>query len=169
MKKFTAIAPILLLAMGCTNTSPVSTQPTSPTARSITAESPALPKTDKVETAKIRSGSFISGEHTTSGKTQVIQENGTYFIELDQNFSTSPNGPDLFVILHKSPNILQISKPPDYAIVSGDYVVIAPLKSFNGMQRYMIPNNIQSEQYQSVAVWCRQYNATFGFAPLSKS
>jgi hypothetical protein len=105
MKKFTAIAAILLLAMGCTNTSPVSTQPTSPTA-SFTAESPASPKIDKVETAKIRSGSFISGEHTTSGKIQVIQENGNYFIELDQNFSTSENGPDLFVILHKSPNIL---------------------------------------------------------------
>ncbi len=168
MKKLSAIAAILLLTMGCTNTSPISTQPTPPTT-SLTAESPTSPKTDKVETAKIRSGSFISGEHTTSGKTQVIQENGTYFIELDQSFSTSPNGPDLFVILHKSPNILQISKPPDYAIASGDYVVIAPLKSYNGTQRYAIPNNIQSEQYNSVGIWCRQYNATFGFAPLSKS
>lgn len=167
MKKFTAIATMLILAMGCANVAPINTQTEPPTA-SLTAESPTSPKAEKVATAKIRSGSFISGEHTTSGKTQVIQENGTYFIELDQNFSTSPNGPDLFVILHKSPNILQISKPPDYAIASGDYVVIAPLKSYNGTQRYEIPKNVQSEQFNSVAIWCRQYNATFGFAPLSK-
>ena len=116
---------------------------------------------------KLRSGSFISGEHTTNGKASIIQENGTYFIELDQTFKTSENGPDLFVVLHRSPNILNVSKPPDYAIAEGDYTLIAPLKSFNGKQRYAIPKDIQIDNYQSIAVWCRKFNATFGFAPLS--
>jgi hypothetical protein len=115
----------------------------------------------------LRSGSFISGEHTTNGKASIIQENGTYFIELDQTFKTSENGPDRFVVLHRSPNILNVSKPPDYAIAEGDYALIAPLKSFNGKQRYAIPKDIQIDNYQSIAVWCRKFNATFGFAPLS--
>jgi hypothetical protein len=60
-----------------------------------------------------------------------------------------------------------VSKPPDYAIAEGDYALIAPLKSFNGKQRYVIPKDIQIDNYQSIAVWCRKFNATFGFAPLS--
>jgi hypothetical protein len=71
------------------------------------------------------------------------------------------------VVLHRSPNILNVSKPPDYAIAEGDYALIAPLKSFNGKQRYVIPKDIQIDNYQSIAVWCRKFNATFGFAPLS--
>ncbi|MEA5477754.1 DM13 domain-containing protein [Pseudanabaena galeata UHCC 0370] len=114
-----------------------------------------------------RSGSFISAEHPTKGKARIAQENGNYFIELDEGFKTSENGPDLFVILHRSPNILNISKPPAYAIAEADYTVIAPLKSFNGKQRYEIPKDIQIDKYQSIAVWCRMFNATFGFAPLS--
>jgi len=114
-----------------------------------------------------RSGNFISGEHTTTGIANIVQENGTYFIEFDQTFKTSSSGPDLFVILHRSPDILKITKPPDFGIAEGDFVTIAPLQSFNGKQRYEIPKNIQPDSYKSVLVWCRQYNATFGFAPLS--
>ena len=122
----------------------------------------------KAETkSQQRSGSFISGEHTTTGVANIVQENGTYFIELDQTFKTSSSGPDLFVILHRSPDILKITKPPDYGIAEGYFVTIAPLKSFNGRQRYEIPQNIQPDNYKSVLIWCRQYNATFGFAPLS--
>ncbi|PZU93377.1 MAG: electron transfer protein with DM13 domain protein [Pseudanabaena sp.] len=117
--------------------------------------------------SKTRSGRFISGEHTTEGKASIFEENGNYFIEFDQAFKTSTSGPDLFVILHRSPDILQISRPPDFAIAKGDYQIIAPLQSYNGKQRYAIPKNVRVSDYQSVAVWCRQYNATFGFVNLS--
>ena len=72
------------------------------------------------------------------------------------------------MILHRSPDILKISKPPDYGIAEGEYALIAPLKSTNGKQRYEIPRYLQTDKYQSIAVWCRKYNATFGFAPLSQ-
>jgi len=137
-----------------------------------TKSAPSKPQMDSVAVNtkvnnKSRFGSFISGEHQTNGSASIVQENGVYFIELDQTFNTSEKGPDLFVILHRSPDILKISKAPDYGIAEGDYVAIAPLKSFNGKQRYEIPKNIQPDNYKSVAIWCRQYNATFGFAPLS--
>lgn len=167
----------VILILGCTSIP--STNPRTSLANAISTATitevkpaPSKPQMDSVAVnkkveAKSRFGSFISGEHQTIGLASIVQENGTYFIELDQTFKTSEKGPDLFVILHRSPDILKISKAPDYGIAEGDYVAIAPLKSFNGKQRYEIPKNIQPDNYKSVAIWCRQYNATFGFAPLS--
>lgn len=162
-KEVSLATVVLIFAIGCAAV---------PSSNSRTLQSDIVPtkvaiaNNVKVNT-KLRSGSFISGEHQTDGMASIVQENGIYFIELDQSFKTSENGPDLFVVLHRSPNILKISKPPDYGIAEGDYVAIAPLKSFNGKQRYEIPRDIQPDSFQSVAVWCRKYNATFGFAPLS--
>ncbi len=145
----------------------VSSTPSASTTATSTAVSSTPSETNTKASTKSRSGSFISAEHTTNGKASIVQENGTYFIELDAGFKTSENGPDLFVILHRSPNILNISKPPDYAIAENDYALIAPLKSFNGKQRFEIPKNVQPDSFKSVAIWCRKFNATFGFAPLS--
>jgi hypothetical protein len=160
--------------IGCSEIPAKSNQNAQPesVATSTKSESRESTQTKSVATStksdSKRTGNFISGEHTTTGVASIVQENGTYFIELDQTFKTSSSGPDLFVILHRSPDILKITKPPAFGIAEGDFVTISPLKSFNGKQRYEIPKNIQPDSFKSVLVWCRQYNATFGFAPLSK-
>ena len=156
----------VFLILGCASI-PTNSPKTSQAEAVSTPVASAPQETNTKANTKSRSGSFISAEHTTNGKAKIVQENGTYFIELDEAFKTSENGPDLFVILHRSPNILNISKPPDYAIAENDYAVIAPLKSFNGKQRYEIPKNVQPDSFKSVAIWCRKFNATFGFAPLT--
>jgi Electron transfer DM13 len=171
-KNFSLVAVTVVLILGCSSI-PTNSQKTSQaeaissTPATSTAVSSTPVESNTKASTKARSGSFISAEHATNGKASIVQENGTYFIELDEGFKTSENGPDLFVILHRSPNILNISKPPDYAIAENDYALIAPLKSFNGKQRYEIPKNIQPDSFKSVAIWCRKFNATFGFAPLS--
>ncbi|WP_258040608.1 DM13 domain-containing protein [Pseudanabaena sp. BC1403] len=156
----------VFLILGCASI-PTNSPKTSQAEAVSTPVASAPLETNTKANTKSRSGSFISAEHTTNGKAKIVQENGTYFIELDEAFKTSENGPDLFVILHRSPNILNISKPPDFAIAENDYALIAPLKSFNGKQRYEIPNNVQPDRFKSVAIWCRKFNATFGFAPLT--
>jgi hypothetical protein len=166
IKNLSLATAAVVLVLGCSSI-PTNIPKTSQAEASSTPVTATNKETNTKSNTKLRSGSFISGEHTTNGKASIIQENGNYFIELDQTFKTSENGPDLFVILHRSPNILSVSKPPDYAIAEGDYALIAPLKSFNGKQRYAIPKDIQIDNYQSIAVWCRKFNATFGFAPLS--
>ena len=165
-KKFSLAISALVLILGSASIPTNSQNISQAEAISILIASNPLETNTKANT-KSRSGSFVSAEHTTNGKASIILENGTYFIELDQTFKTSENGPDLFVVLHRSSNILNISKPPDFAIAEGDYALIAPLKSFNGKQRYKIPKNIQPDSFKSVAIWCRKFNATFGFAPLS--
>jgi hypothetical protein len=115
----------------------------------------------------MKSGTFVSGEHTTQGTVRVTTKNGKSMLELEQSFKTYNLGPDLVVILHRSNNVIASTKPPAHALKKGDYVIIAPLKKYSGAQIYAIPNNINLANYQSVAIWCRRFNATFGAAKLS--
>lgn len=159
---------------GCASTSPSSSSSSSPTA--VTSATPAAAVSadsapaDSATVAQapndILQGSFVSGEHPTSGTVQIVSENGQRFIELGSDFQTD-SGPDLFVILHRSSDVIGSTQPPAYSINEADYVEIAPLKATSGTQRYAIPTSVNSADYQSVAIWCRQFNATFGAAHLT--
>lgn len=116
-----------------------------------------------------KSGTFVSGEHTTKGRVKITTKEGKSFIELEPSFKTSESGPDLVVILHRSDNVIGSSKPPNYPIKKGDYFIVAPLKKYSGAQTYLLPNNIKLSDYKSVAIWCRRFNATFGAANLSQN
>ena len=112
----------------------------------------------------VKSGTFVAGEHPTTGTASVVNKNGKSFLELDRSFKTSNMGPDLVVILHRSDNVIASTKPPAYPLRQGEYVILAPLKKFSGTQSYAIPNNINLTDYKSAAIWCRKFNATFGAA-----
>jgi Electron transfer DM13 len=104
------------------------------------------------------SGHFQSVEHSTQGNIRVtVDAKQRRFLVLQQNFKTDP-GPDLYVILHRSP------KPETYSPKS--YVILGRLQKVNGMQQYEIPHSLNLPDYKSVVIWCRQFNATFGYAPL---
>jgi hypothetical protein len=110
-------------------------------------------------------GQFVSGEHPTKGSVKLYSKGKEIFLEFNEEFSTDA-GPDLFVILHRQPNLIAATQPPVHAINSGDYAVIAPLQNIKGKQVYSVPLNVNLAEYQSVAVWCQQFNATFGSATL---
>jgi hypothetical protein len=114
------------------------------------------------------SGTFVSGEHTTQGKVRITTKDGKSFLELDDSFKTSESGPDLVVILHRSDNVINSTKPPSYPLKKGDYIILAPLEKYSGTQTYSIPQNINLADYKSAAIWCRKFNATFGAANLSQ-
>ncbi|RCJ42710.1 electron transfer flavoprotein [Nostoc minutum NIES-26] len=116
-------------------------------------------QTQTPNTKAVANGNFKAREHPTQGKVSVITEKGKRYLEFDQNFKTD-NGPDLFVILHRS------DAPPVNGIQEKDYVNIAPLQKISGTQRYVLPDNVKLAEFKSVAIWCRQFNATFGYAVL---
>lgn len=109
----------------------------------------------------VKSGSFVKAEHDTTGTARIITENGKNFLELDQNFKTS-NGPDLFVILHRQ------DKLPISGIQEKDYVTLGALQKVSGAQRYALPDKVNIAEFASAAIWCRQFNATFGYAAFNK-
>ncbi|MBW4428325.1 MAG: DM13 domain-containing protein [Nostoc desertorum CM1-VF14] len=140
------------------NTSvPVSSTQAKPLANS--AQSP--------DSNAMNSGTFVSGEHTTQGKVSITTKDGKSFLELYESFKTSESGPDLVVILHRSDNVINSTKPPSYPLKKGDYIILAPLQKYSGAQTYSIPQNINLADYKSIAIWCRKFNATFGAASLS--
>lgn len=149
--KYAAIVGIVaLLSVGCTNVESQKSE-NSPTAETV-AQTPVAGEVQA-------SGVFVDGEHPTKGTASIITENGKKYIQFDNKFK-SDNGPDLFVIVHKD------DKLPITGIKEADYVSIAPLKNTSGAQKYEIPENIDLENFKSVAIWCRKFNATFGYAVL---
>ncbi|MDX2232208.1 MAG: DM13 domain-containing protein [Leptolyngbyaceae cyanobacterium bins.349] len=137
----------------------------SPTLAHPVASSTLMAQNPKQLTV-VKSGNFKSGEHPTQGKVRIVTQNGKTFLDLDQGFKTSSMGPDLVVALHRSGNVLGATTPPAYPLKKGEYVVLAPLRQFNGAQRYAIPANLNLANFQSAVIWCRRFNATFGAATL---
>lgn len=127
---------------------------------------PESQSAESQESTVIKSGTFVSGEHTTQGTVRLTNKDDKSFIELEQSFKTSELGPDLVVILHRSNDVINSTKPPAYPLKKRDYIIIAPLQKYSGAQTYAIPNNIKLGDYKSVAIWCRKFNATFGAANL---
>ncbi len=125
------------------------------------------PVNTKTQPATLKSGNFVSGEHPTQGGVRIVNRDGATVLELDQEFKTSDMGPDLVVILHRSGDVLGSTQPPAYALKKGDYLLLAPLQKFTGAQQYSIPATVNLSEYQSAAIWCRRFNATFGAAKLS--
>lgn len=124
-----------------------------------------IPRPANQLSAAVKSGIFVAGEHPTTGTVRLVSENGQRYLEFGTDFRTD-SGPDLVVILHRSHDVIGTTTSPAHSINEGDYVTLAPLQKTNGTQRYAIPTSINLEDYQSVAIWCRQFNATFGAAML---
>ena len=118
---------------------------------------PVLASTKQPITKTIVSGTFTAQDHPTTGKAKIVEEQGKHYLEFDQSFK-SESGPDLFVILHRS------SQPAKYD--ETNYVNLGRLKKEQGQQRYEIPQQVQVAEFKSTAVWCKQFNSTFGVAIL---
>jgi hypothetical protein len=110
---------------------------------------------------KMRAGRFVKAEHPTQGTAMLVTEAGKSYLTFDKTFKTD-SGPDLYVILYRT------SQPPIQGIKEQNYVSVAKLQKVSGAQRYAIPQTVKPENFSSVAIWCRKFNATFGYASLSK-
>lgn len=159
-----ALVSLLVLSVGCA--AEVAEQSASEnTSPPVEAEVEAETSTEApAPEASTKSGTFVPGEAPTEGMVQIVTENGERYLELDESFKTSDQGPDLFVILHRSDDVLATTEPPAYPLQEGDYVVLGALEEFTGAQRYPIPEEVNLDDYKSAAIWCRQFNATFGVA-----
>lgn len=158
-----------VLMVGCTvgnvGQSPEPSTPQSSESPTASATSTSPDVSQAAQTVE-RSGTFVSGEHSTQGTVRLVAQNGQALIELGEDFETSELGPDLVVILHRSADVIGSTYPPAYPINEGDYVILAPLQRFRGAQSYVIPDTINLADYQSAGIWCRKFNAMFGAAAL---
>jgi hypothetical protein len=115
----------------------------------------------KAVTKVLSTGAFVKAEQPTQGSIRIISEGGKTYLEIADNFKTSEQGPDLYVILYRTAN------PPISDIKEKDYTIVGKLRKFSGAQKYEIPANVNIKDFNSAAIWCRKFNATFGYAKLS--
>lgn len=115
-----------------------------------TAEETVEETVDVVTT--VTSGTFIDGDHPTSGTALTITDGTQTFLRFE-GFETD-NGPDLNVYLRSS-------EDPD------DHLDLGDLKGNIGDQNYELPAGIDLERYDLVDIWCVRFGVSFGSATLS--
>jgi hypothetical protein len=125
-----------------------------------TVSLPSMVASAKFSPVKVlASGNFVDSEHPTKGLAEVVTQNGKNYLRLNKAFR-SDEGPDVFVLLHRE------DSPKKYK--KSDYVSLGRLQKIRGKQLYRIPQQVNVSEFKSVVIWCRQFNATFGFAPLTE-
>lgn len=119
----------------------------------------SAPITSEIQLAQaVGEFTTVDQAHPTTGAARVVTENGQRYLEFDAAFGTS-RGPQVEVILYTGSTI-------PISIAEADYITLAPLEGFTGAQRYEIPANVNLSNFQSVGIWCRAFNVTFGYATL---
>ncbi|MBC9714592.1 DM13 domain-containing protein [Streptomyces sp. TRM66268-LWL] len=117
---------------------------------------PAGPKT-------LVRGEFISHEHETRGSVQVLElADGSRVLRLT-DLETS-NGPDLRVWITDAP--VKEGTAGWRVFDDGEYVSLGKLKGNKGSQNYVIPAEVNLDDFGSVSIWCDRFDVSFGAAEL---
>ncbi|NJK63381.1 MAG: DM13 domain-containing protein [Synechococcaceae cyanobacterium SM2_3_1] len=127
-------------------------------AAGLTTVARAAESVDVIAQASSNSGSFTTVDKNTAGGFRIVSEGGKRYLELADDFRTG-RGPDLFVLLHNE------AVPSSYN--ANNYINLGRLEKFSGAQRYEIPADADLSNFASVVIWCRQFDVTFGYAPLA--
>lgn len=161
-----SIGLLTLIIFGCTPEVSKTEYTVTPKAIASTPEVAPSEAPKTAETSEILSRPFVvvpNGEHTQiSGNARTIVEGDKHYLVLDEAFKTE-SGPDLTVVLVRSSELTS----PELA--EGSYILIDELQANSGEQRYEIPSEVNLEEFGSVAIWCRRFNTTFGYAKLSNT
>jgi hypothetical protein len=111
----------------------------------------------------VAAGSFVSGEHTTTGTARLERlADGSAVLRLE-NLSTS-DGPDVRIYLSTRP------AAESRADTLGDGALeLDKLKGNLGNQNYTIPAGTDLTRFHSAVIWCKRFSVTFGAAELTAS
>jgi len=104
--------------------------------------------------ADVGSGGTFKGasSHKTSGKVEVVTENGQTAVRLKSNFNLD-GAPDPKVGFGKGGKYDGKSK-------------LGALKSNSGEQSYPVPAGLDISGYDEVYIWCEKYSVPLGVAKL---
>jgi hypothetical protein len=130
------------------------------TATGREAQSSAAGRSSPPGPEVLRSGSFRSLEHATTGKAIVLRRPGGSLVLRLESLNTS-NGPDLRVYLSPVPASSDL-----HAYRTG-FIDLGALKGNRGSQNYVIPAGTDLSAFKSAVIWCRRFVVGFGVAPLS--
>lgn len=139
-------------ASGAEVSDAVTTTTAAPTGSSpAAAPSSSVPPTSgaaAVTTAA--TGSFKGVDHPGEGTVSLLTDGTQTFVRFEDDFSTD-NGPDLYAV----------------AYVGGERIELGKLKGNQGSQNYELPAGTDASAVETIAVWCKRFDATFTEATLN--
>jgi len=100
-------------------------------------------------------GSWIGKQKSIEGAWQIENRNGQTVIKFSNSFQTN-RGPDLKLFLSKR----DISKVNGKNAADG--IFLSKLKSNKGSQEYVIPGDINLNDYASLLIYCEQFSVLWG-------
>lgn len=99
---------------------------------------------------------FVKKRYNIKGTWNVIEENGQKAIQFNDDFKTK-GGPDLKLYL-SSKSLSELESGD----VEGSSVKLSVLKSNQGAQSYLIPEDVILSDYKSVVIHCEAFSVLWG-------
>jgi len=94
-------------------------------------------------------GQFVDADrfHTGEGSFEIVEEDGQRILQFSEDFNIT-RGPDLFVWLTKGDN-------------TKEFVNLGRLENRKGVQSYVIPEDVNLDDFDRVIIWCRAFSVLF--------
>ncbi|MGK7912346.1 MAG: DM13 domain-containing protein [Synechococcus sp.] len=110
--------------------------------------------------AEVAAGQFFTAHpsHPTSGSMKIVEISGQAVVELADDFRTA-DGSNLQLVAFRDAVVPQ-------QIDGNDYVHIAELLAYRGASRYPVPQDMNLNEFEAIAIWCEESNTVFGYASL---
>ncbi len=134
-----------------------------PAAASSATTNPGTTPEPTPQPQVLAKGRFISHEHETTGRAEVLQLPDGKRVLRVEDLQTS-NGPDLKVWLAAAPVIP--GTDGWFVFDDDEFEDLGPLKGNIGNQNYRIPDSVDLKQLSSVSIWCDRFSVSFGAAEL---
>ncbi len=116
------------------------------------------------KTKVLATGTFITPEHSTTGKARVLElADGSRVLRIE-NLDTS-DGPDLRVWLSDQP--VKEGTAGWFVFDDGKWLELGELKGNKGNANYPIPDDADLDTLKSVTIWCKRFSVSFGAAALA--
>ncbi len=113
----------------------------------------------------VAAGRFVSHEHETSGRVQVLRlPDGSRVLRIE-DLETS-NGPALRVWVTDA-SVLE-GRDGWFVFDDGRHVDLGELRGNVGSQNYPLPSGVDLAELHSVSIWCERFHVSFGAAELDR-
>ena len=117
---------------------------------------------DVANPKELATGAFVTVAHEGTGNVRLIKlGDGSDTIVRLENLDVL-NGPDLRVVLSKSSDV-------EKAGHLGEYIELGALKGNKGNQNYVVPSDVNVNDYHSVIIYCKAFRVVFNSANLVTS
>ncbi len=113
--------------------------------------------------AHLKTGAFVDGDafHKGQGSAAIYQlEDGSHVLRFEDFRVT--NGPALFVLVSPHPDPRGRGD-----IAAAGYTELARLKGNVGNQNYILPDDLDPDDINSVIIYCKPFRVVFSTAPLT--